>query len=49
VRLGYEVNVIVDACRATGLPTGPGRTTVDDVLARFAGLGIGVVTSGEIG
>jgi nicotinamidase/pyrazinamidase len=30
VRAGFEVVVIADACRGIGLPSAPGRTTVDD-------------------
>ena len=32
-RLGYEVIVLEDACRGIGLPTGAGRTTIDDARA----------------
>ncbi len=48
VRLGYQVVVIEDACRGIGVPTAPGRTTADDARARFANLGIAVVTSAEL-
>jgi nicotinamidase/pyrazinamidase len=30
VRAGFEVVVVEDACRGIGLPSGPGRTTVED-------------------
>ena len=32
-RLGYEVMVIEDACRGIGIPTGAGRTTLDEAHA----------------
>ncbi len=48
VRLGYEVVVIEDACRGIGMPAAPGRNSIDDARARFANLGIAVVTSSDL-
>ena len=45
VRLGYEVVLIEDACRAIALPTAPGRTTLDDMRTRLTGLGVRFVRS----
>jgi len=45
VRLGYEVTVILDACRGIALPTKAGRTTLDDASDRLAGLGVHFTTS----
>lgn len=45
VRLGYEVLVIEDACRAIGLPTLDGRTTLDDARVRLTGLGVRFIQS----
>lgn len=48
-RLGYEVFVIEDACRGIGLPTTAGRTTMDEARDRLKGLGVGFITSAELG
>jgi nicotinamidase/pyrazinamidase len=45
VRLGYEIVLIEDACRGIGLPTAPGRTTLDDMRTRLTGLGVRFVRS----
>jgi nicotinamidase/pyrazinamidase len=39
-RLGFSVVLIEDACRAIALPTGDGRTTLDDARDRLAALGV---------
>jgi nicotinamidase/pyrazinamidase len=49
VKLGYEVTVIEDACRGIGVPTGNRRTTMDEARARLAELGVGIVTSAQLG
>jgi nicotinamidase/pyrazinamidase len=48
VRLGYEVVLVEDACRGIGLPTVPGRTTLDDTRDRLAGLGVRVIRSDDL-
>jgi nicotinamidase/pyrazinamidase len=48
VRLGYEVVVIEDACRGIGLPSSDGHTTLDDMRARLAGLGVRFVRSDDV-
>ena len=48
MRLGYAVTVIEDACRGIGIPTGPGRTTLDDLRERLAGLGVAFVSSADV-
>lgn len=48
-RLGYEVFVIEDACRGIGLPTTAGRTTMDEARDRLKGLGVGFLTSADLG
>jgi len=40
VRLGYRVTIIEDACRGIGVPTGNGRTTLDDTSDRLHGMGV---------
>jgi nicotinamidase/pyrazinamidase len=47
-RLGYEVVLLEDCCRAIGLPTGADRTTLDDSRERLAAAGIRVATIREI-
>jgi nicotinamidase/pyrazinamidase len=47
-RLGYEVVLIVDACRGIGLPSGAGRTTMDDLMERMSELGVRVVNMGVL-
>jgi nicotinamidase/pyrazinamidase len=48
VSLGYDVVVIEDACRGIGIQSAHGRTSMDDVWARLAALGVQVVLSKEI-
>jgi nicotinamidase/pyrazinamidase len=48
VRLGYEVFVIADACRGIGLPSGHGRTTLDDTSDRLLKLGVRYVASTDL-
>ncbi len=48
-RLGYEVFVIEDACRGIALPTTAGRTTMDEARDRLKGLGVGFITSADLG
>jgi nicotinamidase/pyrazinamidase len=49
VRAGFEVVVIEDACRGIGLPTGAGRTTVDDARDNLRQTrGVRFVGSGEL-
>ena len=43
VRLGYEVVIIEDACRAIALPVRPGRTTLDEARAELTALGISFI------
>ena len=49
VHLGYEVTVIEDACRGIGVPTGNGRTTMDEARERLAQLGVRFISSAELG
>jgi nicotinamidase/pyrazinamidase len=44
-RLGYEVVIVEDACRAIALPVGGGRTTMDDARDRLTVLGVEFITS----
>jgi nicotinamidase/pyrazinamidase len=39
-RLGYEVTIVEDACRAIALPAAQGRTTMDDARDRLTVLGV---------
>ncbi len=39
-RLGFDVVLIEDACRAIALPTTEGRTTLDDARDRLTALGV---------
>jgi nicotinamidase/pyrazinamidase len=56
-RLGYEVLVIEDACRGIALPTtagrtmhtGASRTTMDEARDRLKNLGVGFLTSADLG
>jgi nicotinamidase/pyrazinamidase len=43
VRLGYEVCVIEDACRAIALPITAERTTLDEARQRLDAAGVGFV------
>ncbi len=47
-RLGYDVTIVEDACRAIALPTDSGRTTLDEARARLTGLGVRFITSAEL-
>jgi nicotinamidase/pyrazinamidase len=49
VRLGYEVCVIEDACRAIALPTSGGRTTLDEARERLGAAGVEFVTADDLG
>jgi nicotinamidase/pyrazinamidase len=48
VRLGYEVTVVLDACRGIGVPLGDGRTTMDAALDRLRALGVRLVAGAEL-
>jgi nicotinamidase/pyrazinamidase len=48
VRLGYEVTIIEDACRAIALPVRSGRTTMDEARQRLTDMGVRFVTSSEL-
>ena len=48
LRLGYEVVLIEDACRGIGIPTTPGRTTIDDMKDKLSTLGCRFVTSTDL-
>jgi nicotinamidase/pyrazinamidase len=47
-RLGYEVVIIEDACRAIALPIADGRTTLDAARERLAALGVRFITSAAL-
>jgi nicotinamidase/pyrazinamidase len=47
-RLGYEVTIVEDACRAIALPTTHGQTTMDEARDRLTALGVRFVTSSEL-
>ena len=40
VAAGFEAVVVEDACRGIGLPTGAGRTTIDDARDRLRAAGV---------
>jgi len=44
-RLGYEVVIVEDACRAIALPVAGDRTTMDEARDRLATLGVQFITS----
>jgi nicotinamidase/pyrazinamidase len=44
-RLGYDVTIVEDACRAIALPTSPGHTTMDEARDRLNALGVRFTTS----
>jgi nicotinamidase/pyrazinamidase len=48
VRLGYAVVVIEDACRGIGVPLAAGRTTLDAARERLLGLGVSIVSGGDL-
>jgi nicotinamidase/pyrazinamidase len=47
-RLGYEVTVIEDACRGIGIPTGAGRTTLDEARDKLRAAGVAIVNSSAL-
>jgi nicotinamidase/pyrazinamidase len=47
-RLGYNVTIIEDACRAIALPVGGNRTTMDDARDRLIALGVRFITSQDL-
>ncbi len=47
-RLGYEVTIVADACRAIALPAPDGGTTLDAARADLAAAGIRFLNSNEI-
>jgi nicotinamidase/pyrazinamidase len=47
-RLGYEVTIVEDACRAIALPTQTGRTTMDEARDRLTALGVRFIVSSEL-
>lgn len=47
-RLGYQVSIIEDACRAIALPTGNGETTMDEARGRLTRLGVRFITSQDL-
>src|ERR1700749_1440565 len=47
-RLGYDVTIVEDACRAIALPTEGGRTTMDEARDRLTGLGVRFISSSEL-
>jgi nicotinamidase/pyrazinamidase len=48
VRVGFQVTIIVDACRGIGLPTPDGRTTMDTSRDRLLAMGVRFVDSDTI-
>jgi nicotinamidase/pyrazinamidase len=48
IRAGFAVVVIEDACRGIGLPTGAGRTTIDDARDRLRAIGVAFATSASL-
>jgi len=47
-RLGYDVTIVEDACRAIALPTQAGRTTMDEARERLTVLGVRFIASSEL-
>jgi len=47
-RLGYDVTIVEDACRAIALPTTAGRTTMDEARVRLAALGVRFIDSADL-
>jgi nicotinamidase/pyrazinamidase len=47
-RLGYDVTIIEDACRAIALPTQGGRTTMDEARERLTALGVRFIASSAL-
>ncbi|MEI7710283.1 MAG: bifunctional nicotinamidase/pyrazinamidase [Rhodospirillales bacterium] len=48
LRLGYDVVLIEDACRGIGIPTAPGRTTIDDMRDKLAALGCRFIVATDL-
>lgn len=48
VRLGYDVTIVEDACRAIALPTTEGHTTMDEARDRLTALGVRFVASADL-
>jgi nicotinamidase/pyrazinamidase len=46
-RLGYDVTIVEDACRAIALATPAGRTTMDEARDRLTGLGVRFAASAD--
>jgi nicotinamidase/pyrazinamidase len=47
-RLGFEVTIVEDACRAIALPTTAGRTTMDEARVRLTDLGVRFIASHDL-
>ena len=47
-RLGYDVTIVDDACRAIALPTTQGRTTMNEARDRLTTLGVRFIDSKEL-
>jgi nicotinamidase/pyrazinamidase len=47
-RLGYDVIIVEDACRAIALATEAGRTTMDEARDRLTSLGVRFIASAEL-
>jgi nicotinamidase/pyrazinamidase len=47
-RLGYQVTIVEDACRAIALPIAGSRTTMDEARDRLTALGVRFVDSSEL-
>jgi nicotinamidase/pyrazinamidase len=48
VRLGYEVVVVIDACRGVGLPLSPGVTTIEQTEKELLAEGVTLLSCAEI-
>jgi nicotinamidase/pyrazinamidase len=47
-RLGYDVTIVEDACRAIALPTTSNRTTMDEARGRLTARGVRFISSSEL-
>jgi nicotinamidase/pyrazinamidase len=47
-RLGFSVTIILDACRAIGLPEPHGRTTMDTARDRLTAMGVQFINSADL-
>jgi nicotinamidase/pyrazinamidase len=47
-RLGYDVTIVEDACRAIALPVAADRTTMDEARGRLTALGVRFITSQKL-